>query len=355
MKNEFKNKRILVTGGTGSIGSTIVKHLLPFEPLQIRVLSRDESKQLNLFNEVNKDPRVRFLIGDIRDKERVKLAMENVDIVFHAAAMKHVLSCENDPFEAVKTNVIGTQNVIECAMTNGVDRVIGISTDKATDPVSVMGCTKLLAEKIMLASFHYKGNKPTKCCFVRFGNVLSTRGSVVPLFYQQMKKNGCIEVTDKDMYRFFISVDEAVSLVFKAASLSRDREIFILKMPVIRIFDLARAVIDLYANRCGLNASKVKIKIVGKKVGERLHEKLLTRDEADYALETKDMFIIKPVIGREQQAQYGIDAYSFPGTKKCQLADYSTEGRQVLSLAEIKNKLLRDEKSLLRFFEHFYY
>ncbi|MBI5728768.1 MAG: polysaccharide biosynthesis protein [Candidatus Magasanikbacteria bacterium] len=353
--NEFKNKRILVTGGTGSIGSTIVKHLLPFDPLQIRVLSRDESKQFNLFNEVNKDPRVRFLIGDIREKERVKQAMENVDIVFHAAAMKHVLSCENDPFEAVKTNVIGTQNVIECAMASGVDLVVGISTDKATDPVSVMGCTKLLAEKIMLASFHYKGDKPTKCCFVRFGNVLSTRGSVVPLFYQQMKKNGSVEVTDKGMYRFFISVDEAVSLVFKAARLSRDREIFILKMPVIRIYDLAKAVIELYAEKCGRVAREVKIKIVGRKAGERLHEKLLTRDEAVYALETKDMFIIKPVIGREQHVDYGVDSISFPGAKKCRYVDYSTDGRRVLSVAEIRSKLVQDEKSLLRFFDHFYY
>ena len=345
MKNEFKGKRILVTGGTGSIGSAIVKRLLQFDPLQIRVFSRDESKQFQLFHEVDGDPRVRLLIGDIRDKERVRLAMENIDIVFHAAAMKHVVSCENDPFEAVKTNVIGTQNIIECAMANGVDRVIGISTDKATDPVSVMGCTKLLAEKIMLASFHYKGDKPTKCCFVRFGNVLSTRGSVVPLFYQQIKKGGPITVTDKKMYRFFISIDEAIDLVFKTARLSRDREIFILKMPVIRVYDLAQAMIGLYAERCGFRPADIKINVVGKKAGERLHEKLLTRDEAGYALETDDMFIIKPVIGREQ---YAANTFTFPGAKECRPVEYSTEGHRVLSIPAIKNKLREDERSLLR-------
>src|SRR3989338_8001491 len=163
MKNEFKNKKILVTGGTGSIGSELVKKLLEFEPHGIRILSRDESKQNDLMLELGKNSeKVRFLIGDIRDYDRVNMAMEDVDIVFHTAAMKHVLFCENDPFEAVKTNVIGTQNIINAAMANNVSKVIGISTDKATDPVSVMGCTKLLAEKIMLASYNYQGKRRTK-------------------------------------------------------------------------------------------------------------------------------------------------------------------------------------------------
>jgi len=190
MKNEFKGKRILVTGGTGSIGSMIVKKLLEYNPKQVRVFSRDETKQFELAQTLNAGIKVNFLIGDVRDKERLNMAMENIDIVFHAAALKHVDSCERNPFEAVKTNVQGTQNIIDCAFENKVDKVIGISTDKATDPANVMGCTKLLAEKIMLATYFYKGNRKTKFCFVRFGNVLGSRGSVVPLFIRQAREGG---------------------------------------------------------------------------------------------------------------------------------------------------------------------
>lgn len=342
-KNIFKGKRILVTGGTGSIGSIIVKQLLEYEPKLIRVLSRDETKQHNLFFELNEDKRVRLLIGDIREKERVDMAMEDIDIVFHAAAMKHILSCENDPFESVKTNVLGTQNVISCALKNGVERVVGISTDKATDPVSVMGCTKLLAEKIMLASYHYKGDKRTKFCFVRFGNVLSTRGSVVPLFYKQIKKGGPVTVTDKAMKRFFLTISGAVSLVFQAAALVQDREIFILKMPVLKIIDLARAMIDIYAPKFGFDSKQIKIKIIGKKKGERIYEKLLSKDESDYAWENDKMFIITPVIGCDENILNTSRVY---GARKSKVADYSTEKIKTLSIAQIKKMILDDKEQL---------
>ncbi len=350
MENEFKNKRILVTGGTGSIGSTIVKHLLKFDPLQVRVLSRDETKQYNLLRELNNDPRLSLLIGDVRDRERVNLAMESVDIVFHAAAMKHVLACEHDPFEAVKTNVLGIQNVIDTAMSNGVDKVIGISTDKATDPVSVMGCTKLLAERIMLASYHYKGKKRTKCCFVRFGNVLATRGSVLPLFYQQIKNGGPVTVTDDRMIRFFMSVEEAVGLVFQATAMMNDREIFILKMPVMRIHDLAQAMIELWAPQFGLDPATIRIAIIGRKNGERLEEKLLTVDEAIYAEEKEKMFVIKPVIGSELYTSQA-SAADFALAKTGEVKEYSTVGRVPLSIPEIKERLKQSEQRLMKMWQ----
>src|SRR3989338_982202 len=267
MINEFKGKTILITGGTGSIGSKIVEKLLQFEPHQIRVYSRDETKQFELLNRLGNPTGVSLLVGDIRDKERLNMAMENVDVVFHAAALKHVLACEKNPFEAVKTNVYGTQNIIDCAFANGVEKVIGISTDKAADPTNVMGCTKSLAEKIMLASYFYKGKKKTKFCFVRFGNVLFSRGSVIPLFVNQIKQGGPVTVTDKEMDRFVMSTTQAVTLIFKATTMMREREIFILKMPALKIIDLATALIELFAKKFDLDPKDVPIKIVGKKMG----------------------------------------------------------------------------------------
>ncbi len=328
MNSEFKNKRILVTGGTGSIGSAIVKLLLPHQPKAIRIYSRDESKQFEFEQELGAGSRVRFLVGDIRDKERLNMAMEDIDIVFHAAALKHVSSCENNPFEAVKTNVQGTQNVIDCAFANDVEKVIGISTDKATDPTNVMGCTKLLAEKIMLATYFYKGMHKTKFCFVRFGNVLGSRGSVVPLFEKQIQQGGPITITDPSMTRFFMTIHDAVNLVFKATTLMRDREIFILKMPAVRIKDLVKAVMGM---------TVVPTEIIGKRNGERMHEKLLTVEEAENALETKDMFIIVPQEVLVSQKTRG----AYPGAKRTRVREYSSKSEKKLDVNDIKKMLRR--------------
>lgn len=335
MLKEFKDKRILVTGGTGSIGSSIVKGLLKFNPKQIRVFSRDESKQFELMHELSPSAPVDFLIGDIRDKERLNMAMENIDIVFHAAALKHVVSCEKNPFEAIKTNIQGTQNIIDCAFVNKVEKVIGISTDKATDPSNVMGCTKLLAEKIMLATFFYKGNKKTKFCFVRFGNVLGSRGSVVPLFIKQAGEGGPVTVTDPEMTRFFMSIPQATNLIFKAATLMRNQEIFILKMPVVKIKDLATAIIQLVSKKKGLKEN-ISIKIIGKKDGERKHEKLLTRDESEMAFETRDMFIITPNLNF---AAEDFKTGFYLKSVRAKLGEYSSENQVKLSVKELKNLL----------------
>lgn len=344
LNNEFQDKKILVTGGTGSIGSVIVRRLLEFQPKQIRVFSRDETKQYQLMHEFNHDSRLRFIIGDVRDKEKIDMAMEGVDVVFHAAAMKHVLFCENDPFEAVKTNVLGTQNVISAALDNGVAKVVGISTDKAADPISVMGCTKSLAERMMLATYHYKGGKQTKFCFVRFGNVLSTRGSILPLFYQQIKKGGPVTVTDERMHRFFMSINEAVGLIFQAMVHMQDGEIFVLKMPVIKISDLAKAMIEIYAPQFGFKPEDINIKYIGRKRGERYHEKLLSEDESDYAFETGEMFIVPPVIGYEQTPNFS----SIPNVRKCVPGSYTTEGKTLLTVEQIKRLIYQDQEALMR-------
>lgn len=344
MNKEFRNKRILVTGGTGSIGSVIVKELIKYKPRQIRVFSRDETKQFELMHELGCDMPVNFLVGDVRDKDRLNMAMENIDVVFHAAALKHVASCEKNPFEAYKTNVQGTQNVIDCAYANKVDKVVMISTDKATDPTNVMGCTKLLAEKLIFASFLYKGNKKTKFSCVRFGNVLGSRGSVVPLFINQLKRGQPVTITDPKMTRFTMSIPQAVQLVFKATKLMKNREIFVLKMPVLTINDLASAVIEVFEKKHGARKETSR-KIIGKKGGERRHEKLLTCEESEGALESDDMFIILPNL-LDSGAGYEFDNISaYPRCKRAEVKEYSSEGVEKMEVQEIK-KLLMASKDL---------
>lgn len=341
MTDNFKDKTILVTGGTGSIGSEIVSQLLKHEPRQIRVYSRDETKQFELINKLGNLPVLNILVGDIRDKERLNLAMEGVDIVFQAAALKHVVSCEKNPFEAIKTNIQGTQNVIDCAFQNEVEKVIGISTDKAAAPTSVMGCTKLLAERLMLASFFYKGKKKTKFCNVRFGNVLASRGSVIPLFIKQIKSGGPVTVTDMDMSRFFMSIPQAVDLIFKASELMQDQEIFILKMPVATIGDIVRALIEIYQEKNNINMDVLPIKIIGKRAGERQHEKLLTADEAEVALETDDMFIIKPNVKFDPNYDNDNNLSGYPDAHPAALQEYASDMQPRMTLEEIKKMLLQ--------------
>lgn len=337
--NEFKNKRILVTGGTGSIGSAIVKELLKYQPRQIRIFSRDETKQFELIHEIGSPASASFLIGDVRDKERLNMAMENIDIIFHAAALKHVSVCERNPFEAVKTNVQGTQNVIDCAFANDVDKVIVISTDKATDPSNVMGCTKLLAEKLILASFLYKGRKRTKFCCVRFGNVLASRGSVVPLFINQIKQGKAVTITDPEMTRFILSIFQAVQLVFRSAKLMRNGEIFVLKMPVVTLNDLAQATIEACDEKRGFKVA-VPVKIIGKNCGERTHEKLLTFDESEGALESNEMFIILPSLLNPKSEQEFFKSNLYPGFKKAKVGEYSSKSIKKIPVKAIKDLLL---------------
>ena len=283
----LKGKTVLVTGGTGSIGKALVKDIMQCEPASIRVLSRDEYKQYCFRRELDSNVLVRFLLGDIRDIERLKLAMEGVDYVFNAAALKQVPSCEFNPFEAVKTNVIGTQNIIESAMEKGVEKVILVSTDKVVNPINTMGTTKLLAEKLMRTANFYKGPRKTIFSCVRFGNVLGTRGSVIPLFLSQLRAGEPMTLTHKDMTRFVMSLKKAVHLVLKAGELSTEGETFILKMPAIRVLDLVETLNTSYAEQKQLEP--VEIKMTGIREGEKLHEDLLFENEVSYCVEESDM------------------------------------------------------------------
>ena len=222
------------------------------------------------------------------------MAMEGVDIVFHAAAMKQVALCEYNPFEAVKTNIFGTQNVIEVARELGVKKVIGISTDKVAEPEGILGVSKLMAEKLFLATYYYKGDKKTKFACVRFGNVLGSRGSILPLFKKQIRMNGTVTVTEPDMTRFVMSIPQAVNLVLRAASRMRGHEIFVLKMPSVRLGALVKTAITYYAPLFGKKASEIRIRTIGRRDGEKMHERLLANHERAFVSETEDMYILTP-------------------------------------------------------------
>ncbi|OGF64183.1 hypothetical protein A2661_00355 [Candidatus Giovannonibacteria bacterium RIFCSPHIGHO2_01_FULL_45_24] len=310
MQSEFKNKNILVTGGTGSIGSEIVRQLLNFSPRSIRVFARHEDRHYTLMNDLgynHENDHLRFVIGDIRDKDRLRMAMEGVDIVFHAAALKQVEMCEYNPFEVVKTNIVGTQNVIDVARDLNIGKVVGISTDKVAEPEGILGVSKLMAEKLFLSSFYYKGDRKTKFACVRFGNVLGSRGSILPLFKKQIKNNGAVSITNPKMTRFVMTIPQAASLVLSATNLMRGQEVFVLKMPAVRLADLAKAAVKHYAPMFGKKSSEIKIKIVGRRAGEKIHEKLLADHELPRAFETKDMYILTPhekVVGEEYKEKY---------------------------------------------------
>lgn len=307
LRKVFEGKNILVTGGAGSIGSELVKHLLKYGPEVVRVLDINETGLFDLEQQcAGYEPKLRMLVGDVRDKERLSRAMENIDFVFHAAALKHVYINEYTPSEAIKTNVLGTQNVIDAAIANNVKKVITISTDKAVNPTNVMGTTKLLAEKLTTAAQYHRGSSPTTFASVRFGNVLVSRGSVVPLFLEQIKKGGPVTVTDPRMTRFIMSTNRAIELILKATSIVNGGEIFILRMPSVKINDLAEVLIENYSHKYGQSSENIKIKLIGVKAGEKVHESLITDYEKQRAkLLDNDLIVLEPLV----KARRGLERY----------------------------------------------
>ena len=292
-ENYYKGKNILVTGGVGSIGSQLVRKLLTLDPARIRVFDNNETGLFDLEQDLHSN-KIRTLVGDVRDRDRLNVAMDEIDFVFHASALKHVPLCEYNPFDAVKTNVLGTQNVLESALNQEVEKVINISTDKAVNPTNVMGATKLLAERLTISANYYRGNKRTVFSNVRFGNVLNSRGSVIPLFLKQIENEGEVTLTDKKMTRFFMDIPTAVNLILTANMIAQGGEIFILKMPAIKILDLAEVMIEQYAPKFGHFPKDIKINIIGKRNGEKIFEELVTEEDYVRAYECENMIIITP-------------------------------------------------------------
>jgi FlaA1/EpsC-like NDP-sugar epimerase len=271
---------------------------------------------------------VRYLVGDVKDKDRLRYAVEGTDIIFHAASLKHVEECEYNPFEAVKTNVVGTQNIIDVAIQEEVNRTIFTSSDKAVNPTNVMGATKLLCERLITAANYYKGARRSIFASVRFGNVVGSSGSVIPVFLDQIRKGGPVTLTDPNMTRFIMSGDQAVELLIKATKLARGGEVFIFKMRSIRISDLAEVMMEKFGR------GRIKVKVIGRKPGEKLYEELMTESEAERALETNDMFILLPEMSGLLSTRF-----EYPGATKAEVKSYRSCDCELLSKEQIERML----------------
>ncbi len=309
----FENKKILITGGTGSWGNELTAQLLQRNPAEIRILSRGEFAQVTMQRKFN-DPRLKFVIGDIRDYNAVEWACRDIDYVFHLAALKHVPICEDQPNEALKTNVDGTKNVIDAAIRCNVKKVIDVSTDKAVDPLNLYGMTKAVAEKLIIQANNLPGT--TKFVCIRGGNVMGSNGSVIPFFIDQIRRYGKITITHDGMTRFFLTLGEAISLLFKAAETSIGGETFVMHMPACKISDLADTLIEHYAKDAG-----VKKEIIGMRPGEKIHEVLVSRYEASETyLYDENYYLILPTIHIDGLAEH----YAELGYKKTAFKEFSS-------------------------------
>tara|TARA_B100001063_G_C16765710_1_gene558506 strand:- start:161 stop:1183 length:1023 start_codon:yes stop_codon:yes gene_type:complete len=286
-KNIFKDKVILVTGGTGSFGNYIVNRLIPLEPKEIRIFSRDEKKQFDMKNHYKNIKILSFFIGDIRDRSRLDSVCRGVDIIYQAAALKHVNACEEAPYEAVQTNIIGVENIVHCAVNNKVSKVIGVSTDKAVKPVNVMGMTKAVQERILISANKGFDSSSTIFCVVRYGNVLLSRGSIIPLFRGILKNKEKIKITDESMTRFLLTLDDAIDLVLYATEHTKGGEIFVKKAPSARIVRIA----EILADEAG---TELEYDLIGKFAGEKIDEILITEEELDRTIDKGDYFHINP-------------------------------------------------------------
>ncbi|NPE27399.1 polysaccharide biosynthesis protein [Methanococcoides sp. SA1] len=336
MNNLFKDSKILITGGTGSIGNELVKYFLDHEePSVIRIFDQNESEMFYFQNEISRHKHfknVRFLIGDVRDKERLKRAFEGIDYVFHTAAYKHVRSSEYNPSEAVKTNVLGVQNVIDACIENNVKKMIFTSSDKAVNPNNTMGATKLLGEKLMTAANYHSGRNTIFAC-TRFGNVMGSRGSVIPLFKKQIETGNPVTLTNPDMTRFMMSKSQAVKLIVTAMERALGGEVFIFKMPVLKIMDLAECMVE------EISDSTANIEIVGNKPGETLFEELLTEHEMQRALELDEMYILLP----EMTDLYPIDFEAeYKDAKAPTSTDHRSKNATPISKEEVRKTLIEE-------------
>ena len=336
----FKNKIILVTGGTGSFGKTFIKYFLKnYKPKKLIIFSRDELKQYHMKEELGTYSNLRFFLGDVRELDRLQLATKDVDIIVHAAALKQVDTAEYNPFEYIRTNIIGAQNIIQAALANKVKKVIALSTDKAVDPINLYGSTKLAADKLFIAANNLVGKDKIIFSVVRYGNVISSRGSVIPKFKEMIEnKTPYIPITHKDMTRFFITLEESVKFVAKCTAMMIGGEIFIPKLDSIKILELANV----------MKLKKQKIKIIGIRPGEKIHEVLISSESQSSIVEYKNHYLIEPSIIFFSKRNYLKNNLSERGKSLKKLFKYSSDNNpKILTLKSIKEFLKRNVYTVL--------
>ena len=336
---KFEGKSILVTGACGTIGTELTKQILTdsrYAPRELIGIDNNESALFFLDQRYLNDPRAHFYAMDIRDRDALTEKMRGVDIVFHAAALKHVILCERSPEQAVQTNISGVQNIIAAANANKVETVIFTSSDKAVNPTNVMGTSKLMGERLMTAANSNKRRGGPVFASTRFGNVLGSNGSVIPIFREQIAKGGPVTLTNRDMTRFIMSIQESVRLVLDSAEMAKGGEVFVTKMPTVRIEDLALAMIDELAPRYGMHPQQIEIVEIGVKPGEKLYEELMNSEETRRTVELKDYFSVLPAF---RGVSFSVD-YSYPNTVRATVnKPYVSEQEVPLTKEEIKQFL----------------
>jgi len=331
MAFKIKGSRIVVTGGTGSVGRAIVRRLLELEARTVRVLSRDESKQFEMGLEfAEEEARLRYLVGDVRDRRRLARALNGADAVIHTAALKHVPSCEYNPYEAVQTNVLGVQNIIEAAIRCGVKRVVNLSTDKAAMPDNTMGASKLLGEKLITAGNYQNAAAGSLFASTRFGNVLGSRGSVLTVVRELVTEGKPVPITDPAMTRFVLTPKGAVDLVLDALTNMLGGEVFVRKMPVVKLGDLIEVYAECVARELGRDPASVEFKTIGFRPGETLYEDLVTEEEGKRTLETETDYVVLPAF-RFRRVEY-----KHPGAKEAKITGYNSHQQTPLTRDEVR-------------------
>lgn len=336
--NLWQHKSVLITGVCGTVGKELLRQVVSREPAEIIGLDNNESDLFFLSEAYRSHSNVRMFLGDMRDRDNLAHKMRGMDIILHSAALKHVILCEESPRDAVQTNIIGIQNVIDAATANGVERVLFTSSDKAVNPTNVMGTSKLMGERLMTAAnAHRRGDGPIFAS-TRFGNVLGSRGSVIPLFQRQIAQGGPVTLTDPRMTRFIMTLPEAVRLVMDSTFLAQGGEVFVTKMPIVCIADLAQVMIEALAPRYGYEPEQIEVKVIGMKSGEKLYEELINNEETRRTVELPNYFVVLPAF----KAVYEPIDYTYPGMMDVSVDHpYNSSVGEPMSRAELHDYLLR--------------
>ena len=335
----WKGKSVLITGVSGTVGGEVLRQLIGESPSEIIGIDNNESELFFLTEEYRERDNVKLFLGDIRDPEQLIRKSRGVDCIIHTAALKHVILCEQTPRDPVQTNILGTQNVIDAALANGVERVIFTSSDKAVNPTNVMGTTKLMGERLITAANAHRRNGGALFSSTRFGNVLGSRGSVMPLFRRQIAAGGPVTLTELEMTRFIMTLSDAVKLVMNSARLARGGEVFVTKMPIARIADLAQVMIEELAPRYGYKPEQIQIKVIGSKPGEKLYEELMNDEETRRTVELKDYFVVKPAFSNV----YANVDYTYENTLRVGVDNpYNSSVEKPMSVDELRSYLLKN-------------